>query len=83
MKSNFVDFEISNEQDESHAIRFDTKVSVIGEGDKKIFHRRAVKPFATDGATQSSLLVCKLDDVYLYCNGNGHFVLTKQANLKP
>lgn len=82
MKSNFVDFSISQDESGHHAMREDIRITVADD-DSKIFHRRAVKPFAIGGASQESLLVCRLGDVYLYCNGNGNFIMTKQADIKP
>lgn len=78
---NLKDFKIGQEEGYKTATRFDMSIAVSDDGDSKIFHRRTIQPFLKGSDIQSSVLVCKLDDTYLYVGNDGNFLLTKNGDL--
>lgn len=52
-------------------------VTVLPEGDTKIFMRNGVRPFAPGGEQRVRWLVAELDGVRVYVHGN-HILVTKQ-----
>ena len=75
------DFKISEDKQGKYAIRDDLSITVSNDGDSKIRHRRTIKPFKTGSEIRTSVLVCNLDDVYLYVGNDGNLLMTKNAKL--
>ena len=75
------DFKISEDDEGKHAVRDDLSITIANDGDSKIVHRRTIKPFKTGSEIRTSVLVCYLDDVYLYIGNDGNMLMTKNPKL--
>lgn len=76
---NLIEFELKEEADGSrHAVSTDLVVTILPDGESKLFHRNAIKKnTATGETTHIRALVAELNGVRMYLLG-GHIVLTTQ-----
>lgn len=79
MQNNFADFQISQDPDGArHAVSPELAVTVLPDGESKIFHRNAIKKnSATGETTHLRALVAELNGVRVYIMG-GHIIVTTQ-----
>jgi len=72
-------FDISQDADGArHAVSPDLAITVLPDGESRMFHRNAIKKnSATGETTHLRALVAELNGVRLYAIG-GHFILTTQ-----
>lgn len=72
-------FDIKEETDGSrHAVSADMVVTILPDGESKLFHRNAIKKSTQTGeTTHLRALVAELNGVRMYLLG-GHIVLTTQ-----
>jgi hypothetical protein len=74
----WIDFEFTTDADGTkHAVNPYLAVSVLPDGEARLFHRRELKPFAAGGAVTRSALVAELDGVRVFIVG-ANIIVTKQ-----
>lgn len=74
----YEDCEITQDGDGvKHATSLDGIVSVVPDGETKLFLRNAKRPFAEEGRRHVRVIVGELDGVRVYVLGN-RVIMTKQ-----
>ena len=66
--------------DHGNQIGTDGQITVSLIGDGRMFKRRAVKGVGTEGAQEVCWLVCEMDGVRVYQQGNNIVVTRKDMN---
>lgn len=73
--------EITEDSDNTHAVTSDVVVTILPDGDKKAFKRRAIRKHLDTGETENiDWLVCELNGVRAYISGNNIIMTTRDLN---